>query len=62
MLVNTSTAQKASFIQFSNNATENKPKSDDQAQKPAQDKSDKNETTPTKEHGEQKTQTDKKTP
>jgi len=52
MLVNTSTAQKASFIQFSNNATENKPKSDDQAQKPAQDKSDKNETTPTKEHGE----------
>jgi len=61
MLVNTNTAQKASFNQFSNHATENKPKSDDQAQKPAQDKSDQNETAPTKEHSDQKTQTDKKT-
>jgi len=37
MLVNTNTAQKASFNQFSNNATQNKPASNDQAQKPAQD-------------------------
>lgn len=36
MLVNTNTAQKASFNQFSNNATENKPKPNEQEQKPNQ--------------------------
>lgn len=45
MLVNTNTAQKASFNQFSNNATENKPKSENHTQKPTQDKPNQNDTT-----------------
>ncbi|TSH73991.1 hypothetical protein E2K73_09205 [Acinetobacter sp. RF15A] len=60
MLVNTNTAQKASFNQFSNNATDNKPKSDNQTQKPAQDKPDQDDTNPTKEQHDQKENADKK--
>ncbi|MCO8043252.1 hypothetical protein OC498_11710 [Acinetobacter bohemicus] len=60
MLVNTNTAQKASFNQFSNNATDNKPKSDNQIQKPAQDKPDQDDTNPTKEQHDQKENADKK--
>ena len=55
MLVNTNTAQKASFNQFSNNATENKPKPNEQEQKPNQ-----GEPAPiTKEQNDQKDQADK---
>ncbi|WP_180075068.1 MULTISPECIES: hypothetical protein [Acinetobacter] len=56
MLVNTNTAQKASFNQFSNNATENKPKPNEQEQKPNQ-----GEPAPiTKEQNDQKNQANKK--
>ncbi|WP_171294107.1 hypothetical protein [Acinetobacter pseudolwoffii] len=56
MLINTNTAQKASFNQFSNNATENKPKPNEQEQKPNQ-----GEPAPiTKEQNDQKDQADKK--